>query len=86
MYRRINDLKKGYQPRINIVKDDKGDLVADSQSILARCRNYFSQMLNVHGVSDIRETEIQIHTVEPVVFGLSTSEVELATGKLKSHK
>ena len=34
--RGINDFKKDYQPRTNIVKDDKGDLVADSHSILAR--------------------------------------------------
>ena len=29
LYRGINDFKKGYQPRTIIVKDDKGDLVAD---------------------------------------------------------
>ena len=50
LYRGINDFKKGYQPTTNIVKDDKSDLVADSHSILARWRNYFSQILNVHGV------------------------------------
>jgi dsDNA-specific endonuclease/ATPase MutS2 len=41
LYRSISDFKKGYQPRTNIVKVDKGDLVADSHSILARWRNYF---------------------------------------------
>ena len=30
LYRGINDFKKGYQPRTCIVKDEKGDLVADS--------------------------------------------------------
>jgi DNA anti-recombination protein RmuC len=34
--RGINDFKRGYQPRTNVVKDDKGDLFADSHSILAR--------------------------------------------------
>ena len=43
-------MKKGYQPRTRIVKDEKGDLVADSHSIMARWRNYFSQILNVHGL------------------------------------
>ena len=38
------------------------DLVADSRSILARWRNYFSQLLNIHGVNDVRQTEM--HTVE----------------------
>ena len=49
LYRGINDFKKGYQPRCNIVKD----LVADSHSIVARWRNYFSQLFNVHGVKDV---------------------------------
>ena len=32
----INDMKKGYQPRTRIVKDEKGDMLADSHSIMAR--------------------------------------------------
>ena len=39
LYRGINYFKMGYQPRTNIVKYDKGDLVADFHSILARWRN-----------------------------------------------
>ena len=77
-------MKKGYQPRTRIVKDEKGDLVADSHSIMARWRNYFSQILNVHGVSDVRQAEI--HTAEPLVPEPSALEFELAIEKLKSHK
>jgi hypothetical protein len=47
LYKGISDFKKGHQPRPNIVKDEKGDLVADFYSILARWRNYFSQLLNL---------------------------------------
>jgi hypothetical protein len=83
-YRGINDFKKGYQPRTTIVKDEKGDLVADSHSIMARWWNYFSQLLNVHEVKDVRQTEI--HTVEPLVTEPSAFEVELAIEKLKNHK
>ena len=79
-YRGINDMKKGYQPRTKIVKDEKVDLVADSHSIMARWRNYFSQILNVHGVSDVRQAEI--HTAEPLVPEPSVMEVELAIEKL----
>ena len=56
LYRGISGFKKGYQPRTNVVKDKKGDLVADCYSIVARCRDYFSQLLNVHGVHDVRQT------------------------------
>ena len=58
LYRGINDFKKGYQPRCNIVKDEKGDLVADSHGIVARWRTYFSQLFNVHGVKDVGQAEI----------------------------
>ena len=84
LYRGIKDCKKGYQPRTTIVKDEKGDLVADSHSIMARWRNYFSQLMNVHEVKDVRQAEI--HTVEPLVPEPSDFEVELAIEKLKNHK
>jgi hypothetical protein len=84
LYRGINEFKRGYQNRTNIVKDYKGDLVADFHGILARWRNYFSQILNVHGVNDVRLAEI--HTAELLVPEPSVSEIELAINKLKSHK
>jgi hypothetical protein len=36
LQRGISDFKKGYQPRTNTVKNKKGNLVADSHSILDR--------------------------------------------------
>ena len=39
-YRGISDFKKDYQPRTNIIRDEKGDLVTDCHSILARWRNH----------------------------------------------
>ena len=82
--RGINEFKKWYQPRCNIVKDEKGDLVADPHSIVARWRNYFSQLFNVHGVKNVRQAEIR--TAEPLVPEPSAAEFELAIDKLKSHK
>ena len=64
--------------------DETGDLVTGSYSILATWRDYFSQLLNVHGVRDVRQTET--HTAEPLVPEPSAFEVELAIEKLKSHK
>jgi hypothetical protein len=36
LYRGILGFKRGYQPRNNLVKDENGDLLADSQNILNR--------------------------------------------------
>ena len=68
----------------SVLKDEKGDLVADSHSIMTRWRNYFSQLLNVHGAKEVRQAEI--HTAEPLVPERRDFEVELAIEKLKSHK
>ena len=56
-------------------------MLTDSHSILARWKNHFSQMLNVHGVNDVRQTEI--HTEELLVRELSALEFELANCKAK---
>jgi len=71
--------KTGYHTGTNIVKDETGDLVTDSHSILARWRNHFSQLLNIHGINDVRQTEI--HTAEPLVPELSAFEVKKAIEK-----
>jgi len=82
LYRGISDFKKGFQPRCNIVKDEKGDL-ADSHNIVARWRTYFSQLFNVHGVKDVGWAEVP--TAELLVPETSAAEFELAIDKLKSH-
>jgi hypothetical protein len=78
------NLRKGTKPRINIIKDENGNLVADPQSVLNRWKNFFNQVPNLHGVHDIRQMDI--HTVEPLVPEPSLVEVEIAIGKLKSYK
>jgi hypothetical protein len=55
LYRCINEFKKGYQPRINIIKDENGNLLVDPQSVLNRWKNFFNQILNIHGVLDVRQ-------------------------------
>jgi len=55
------------------MKDEKGDLLAESHSIVARWRKCFSQLFNVNGVKDVRQVEI--HTTEPLVAEPSAAEV-----------
>jgi hypothetical protein len=51
---------------------------------LNRWKNYFRQLLNIHGVNDVRQTEI--HTTEPLVPEPSYVEVEIAIEKFKRYK
>jgi hypothetical protein len=40
LYSGINEFKKGYKPRTNLVKDENGDLLAESHNILNIWENY----------------------------------------------
>jgi hypothetical protein len=84
LYRGINEFKKGYQPRTNIIKDENGNLLADPPVCLEKVEKFFNQVLNVHGAHDVRQMDI--HTAEPLVPEPSLVEVEIAIGKLKSYK
>jgi hypothetical protein len=59
-------------------------LLADPQNAFNRWKNFFKQVLNVHGVHDVRQ--MVIHTAEPLVPKPSLFEVEIVIGKLKSYK
>jgi hypothetical protein len=80
LYREVNEFKRGYKQRNNLVMDEKGGLLADYHIILNRWNSYFSQLLNVHNVSNVRQ--IEVHTAEPLVPGPSRPEVEIAIPKL----
>jgi hypothetical protein len=47
LYQDINEFKKEYQPIINIIKYENGNLLTDTQNVLNRRKNFFNQVLNV---------------------------------------
>jgi hypothetical protein len=73
-YRGIIDFKKGNQRRTNIVNDEKLDLMTHTHthtyththththSSLARWRDHFSQLLNMHGVNEVKQTDTYSRT------------------------
>jgi hypothetical protein len=83
LYRGINEFKKGYQSRISIIKDENVNLIADPQNVLNRWKNYFNQVLNVDGVPDVRQMDINV--AEPLESEPGLVELENAVGKLKCY-
>jgi hypothetical protein len=84
MYTGTNKFKKGYKSRTNLLKDEEGELLADSHKILDRWKNYFCQLLNVHGSGNLTQTEM--HIAKPFVPQPSVSEIDIPIGKLKRYK
>ncbi|KAJ4427648.1 hypothetical protein ANN_25296 [Periplaneta americana] len=86
LYKGIKEFKNGYQSRVNVIKDENGDLLADSPSILNRWKNYFAQLLNVHRPNRNDRDDIEIQTAEPFIPEPTLSEVEIAIENLKKYK
>jgi hypothetical protein len=61
-----------------------GNLLANPQNVLNRWKNFFNQVLNVHGIHDVRQMDI--HTIEPLMSEPSLVRMKIATGKLISYK
>jgi hypothetical protein len=83
-YRGINEFKKGYYPRINIIKDENANLLAHPHSALNSWKHFFNRVLNVHGVYDFRQMDV--HVSESLVPESGLVEVEIAIGKLRRYK
>jgi hypothetical protein len=83
LYRGISEFKKGYKHRINFITYENFNLLAYPQNFLNRWKNFFNHVLNVHGIDNIRQNDVQ--TAEPLLPEPSLVEVEIAIGKLKSY-
>jgi hypothetical protein len=62
LYREVNEFQMGFQPRSNLVRDENSYLLTDSCNILSRWKNCFSQLFDVHNISDARQ--IEVHTAD----------------------
>jgi hypothetical protein len=78
-------LRRFKKSRTNVVNDGNGDLFADCHNVLKGPKNYFSQFLNIHWVSDVRQMEILVHKAKPSVPEPSLFQFKNVV-KLKSYK
>jgi hypothetical protein len=80
----IDYFKEGYQPKTDIVRDEKGGLFTDAYIILDMRRNLFTQFFYIHVFNCVRQTEI--HTAEPLVPELIVSEFKMAIERTERQK
>jgi hypothetical protein len=65
---------------LRTIKDENGNLLADSKNVLNRWKNFFNGVPNVRRVHYVKQMDI--HTAEPLVAEPSLVKVEIAIGKL----
>jgi hypothetical protein len=55
------NLGKVTKTKTSLVKDETGDLLADSHNVFNSWMKHICQLLNVHGVDDVRYAYIYIY-------------------------
>jgi hypothetical protein len=60
LHRSVNEFKKCYLHRTNLVTDEKSDQLTDFHNILSGWKIYFCQLLKAHGVNDVMQTEMHV--------------------------
>ncbi len=84
MYKGINSIRKGFQSRSQLMKDENGNIITGENELIERCGKYYNDLLNVN--NDCTESESDIHTAELNVEEPSFREVRDALRKLKNNK
>jgi hypothetical protein len=84
LHRGINEFKEGYRSETKLVKDENGDLLADSHSNLNMWKHFFSQLLNVKLVRNSLEVteateNLSEYSVPCLRFESDIFQVRLAT-------
>jgi hypothetical protein len=69
------------QPRTNLVRDERDDLLANPHKIFKRWKNYFCQLLYVYGAGGVRQPEM--YTAEPFLPEPKNSKFDVTAGKLE---
>ena len=81
MYKGINSIRKGFQSRSPLMKDENGNIISGENELIKGWGKYFNDLLNVN--NDCTESESDIHTAELNVEEPSFREVRDALRKLK---
>ena len=70
MYKEINESKKRYHPRAYVIKKHYGSTVADTNSILSRWEQFFSNLLNFNQSTSHEGSEytLQSQTTQSLVL------------------
>ena len=85
-YQGINNVKKGYQPRLMMVKDKEGRLLVNQEEVKERWKQYFSDLLN-RPSPDHPIEELEPELMDQMdIDDISEEEVRRAIKGMKNNK
>jgi len=85
-YKKLNDVKRGFQPRISMMRKDDGEIVTYQPDVLELWKNHFDELLNANSRLQA-ETQSEYENEDGKIIPDPTiDEVAAAIKKLKNNK
>ena len=85
-YQKLNSSRKGFDPRVTMIRDHDGNILTDIKSILRRWQEHFNELLNGDATMD-PSPEVEHFPDDGVWVDLPTyGEVKNAIASLKNNK
>ncbi|GFO40127.1 endonuclease-reverse transcriptase [Plakobranchus ocellatus] len=86
MYEEIKNITKTFQPRLGVIKDEKGNILTESKQIVDRWNRYCEEMYSSDSTADQQEKLEETREDEEIHLLPLRSEIEWAIGSLKDGK
>ena len=83
-FKQTKELKTGYNPRTEIMKEENGELVTEGEEIAKQFGKVFEELLNPQTLQD--HTQIEYYTAEPEYVEPTDDEVRMTINTLKNNK
>ncbi|KAL4152688.1 hypothetical protein QTP88_000521 [Uroleucon formosanum] len=83
-FKQTKELKTGYNPRTEIMKEENGELVTEGEEIAKQFGKVFEELLNPQTHQD--HTQIEYYTAEPEDVEPTDDEVRMIINTLKNNK
>ncbi|GFN81370.1 endonuclease-reverse transcriptase [Plakobranchus ocellatus] len=86
MYEEIKNITKTFQPRLGVIKDEKGNILTESKQIVDRWKRYCEKMYSSDSTADQQEKLEETREDKEINLLPLRSEIEWAIGSLKDGK
>lgn len=83
LYQRINSMKNGFQPKLNMCKNKEGKLLSEENEVIENWSEYFRELLNSEVIND-EEVDIPVDDID--VDSPTLDEVKLVVRNMKNNK
>ena len=85
-YRKLNDVKRGFQPRTSMVRKRNGEIASHQTDVIDTWKEHFDELLNSNEHLRANRSNLQVNDTDEELIEPSVEEIKAAIKKLRNNK